>query len=79
VVEAEANDLGDVVEADLAAALERHQSARGAVDDHVAADAVDVQQAADLADLQLDLPHALHLQGRGSTSEARGHDVEGLC
>ena len=62
VVEAKSDDLGDVVEGDLLAALEGHQRACSTVDDHVAPDAVNVQQAADLADLQLDLSRAFDLR-----------------
>ena len=65
MVEANADDLLHVIERDLLAALQGNQCARSPVDDHVPPDAVHTQQAADLADLQLDLVAAVHLRQRG--------------
>ena len=62
VIEAEADDALHVRQGDLSAALQRHQGARCLVDRHVTADAVHVQQAADLAHLQLHVAAALHLR-----------------
>ena len=54
MVEAEADDAANVVNGDRRFALKGGQSARGLVGCDVAADAVHVQQRADLADCHLD-------------------------
>lgn len=55
VVEAEADDSANMVDGDFGVALECGQSACGFVSGHVTADAVNVQQGADLADGDLEL------------------------
>ncbi len=60
VVQAEANDSLDMLQGDNCLALVGRQSARCFVGGDVPADAVHVQQAADLADLHFEVP--VHLQ-----------------